>query len=233
MTRSALIVGHGQPGDPAPAEADMRALGQAVAKDLPGWQILGTTLAAPGALESAVQTLAAPLIVPFFIADGIFTRQFLPGRLQDIGAGNLPRLQPFGLWPGTAALALGALRAALVDAGWPESGTGLLLAAHGSARGSRAAMAARGIEARIRQETTFARHALGFIEEPPFLADAARDLGERTLCLPLFVARWDHVREDLPQALSDAGFRGRVLDPLGCHPDVPALIARMLEGHGQ
>lgn len=233
MTRAALIIGHGQPGDPDPAEADMRALARTVAAHLPGWHVLGATLAAPGALEAALAELPAPLIVPFFIADGIFTRQILPRLLQAAGAGDLPRLGPFGLWPDTAALGVQSLREAADSAGWPESATQVLLAAHGSARGPRAAEGARLLQARIRAATRLAGDRLGLIEEPPFLADAARDLGPQSLCLPLFVARGDHVRDDLPAALAAAGFRGRLLDPLGCHPGVPALLARSITEHGR
>jgi sirohydrochlorin ferrochelatase len=59
---------------------------------------------------------------------------------------------------------------------------------------------------------------------------AARDLPARTICLPLFVARWNHVTDDLPAALAAAGFAGPLLDPLGCDPAIPALLARGLAG---
>ncbi len=207
----------------------MRKLAVLVGERRPDWCVEGTTLAAPGALEAAVARLEAPVVVPFFMADGFFTRQVLPGRLKAIGRDHLTRLQPFGLWPETAALAIRILHQATLDAGWTEPETRLLLAAHGSARGPLAAAAAREVQARIQAETAFAAHALGFIEEAPYLAEAARNLGDRALCLPLFVARWGHVRDDLPEALAFAEYRGRVLDPLGCHPDVPGLIAAALD----
>ena len=49
--------------------------------------------------------------------------------------------------------------------------------------------------------------------------------------LPLFVARWGHVAGDLPDAVTDAGFAGVTLDPLGVHEDVPAIIARAILAH--
>lgn len=228
MKRDALIIGHGQPSEPAGAEADMRALARAVADLLPDWRIEGATLAAEGALSAALNRLNAPLVLPFFMAEGFFTRQVLPARLAALGAGHLPHLLPFGLWPETAALAVRILRDATDGAGWRMPDTRLLLAAHGSGRGPLAAEAARTVEARIAAGTDFADMRLGFIEELPFVADAARGLGPKAICLPLFVARWGHVRDDLPEALAEAGFEGRVLDPLGCQPEVPALIARAL-----
>ncbi len=50
----ALIVAHGQPSDPAPAEAELAALADAVAAHLPGWRVGHATLAASGALASAL-----------------------------------------------------------------------------------------------------------------------------------------------------------------------------------
>lgn len=231
MIREAILVGHGQPSDPVPAEGDMQALARAVQDHLPGWRIEGTTLAARGALAATLGRLKAPLVLPFFMADGFFTRQILPARLAAQGSGHLCRLAPFGLWPETAVLAARILRDASTDAGWPVPETRLLLAAHGSGRGPLAAKAARTVQARIQDETGFGAYRLGFIEQAPFLADAAQDLGTKALCLPLFVARWGHVRDDLPEALAKAAFEGRVLEPLGCHPDVPAIIAKTLSRH--
>ena len=54
--------------------------------------------------------------------------------------------------------------------------------------------------------------------------DAARDL-DRAISLPLFALRAEHVLDDLPQALDQAGFTGPRLDPVGLAPEVPAMIA--------
>ena len=225
MTRSALIVAHGQPSDPDPAEADMAALARAVAEHLPGWQIRAATLAAPGALKSALDSLDNPVIFPFFMADGWFIRTLLPKRLSEAGHSGLRVLTPFGLLAETKALVLDAARAALAESGWSEAETTLILAAHGSGRSPYPAEAARAIEQAIAAEAVFAAIRTGFIEEKPALADAARGAGESALCLPLFVARWGHVITDIPDALDAAGFSGRLLDPIGTHPNVPALIA--------
>nr|WP_240542556.1 CbiX/SirB N-terminal domain-containing protein [Paracoccus sp. Arc7-R13] len=70
----------------------------------------------------------------------------------------------------------------------------------------------------------FARVVAGFVEQEPFIADAARDL-DRAISLPLFALRAEHVLDDLPQALDQAGFTGPRLDPVGLAPEVPAMIA--------
>jgi sirohydrochlorin ferrochelatase len=228
MTRSALIIAHGQPSDPEPAEADMVLLAQSVAGHLPGWQVRAATLAAPGTLKIALDALDNPRIFPFFMADGWFIRTLLPKRLSEAGHKGLSALTPFGLLPDTRALAIQAARMATAESGWTEADTTLILAAHGSGRSPYPAEAARTIENAFANETAFASVRTGFIEEAPSLADAARNAGETALCLPLFVARWGHVIGDIPQALGAAGFTGHLLDPIGTHPEVPALIAKAI-----
>ena len=75
--------------------------------------------------------------------------------------------------------------------------------------------------------TPFRRIVAGFIEEDPYLHDAAKGL-ESAICLPLFSLDAGHVREDVPEALARAAFRGVLLPRIGAHPAVPALIAASL-----
>ncbi len=224
----ALIVAHGSPADPAPQEAAVAALARAVAARLPGWRIEGATLAAPGALEAAMAGLAAPAVLPFFMAEGWFTRSALPRRLEAAGRAGLRRLPAFGALPGVQALASGAARAGAAAAGIAPARASLILAAHGS-RGSRAsAEATRAMAAALSAAGPFARVLPAFLEEAPFLADVARAAPGPALCLPLFALRAGHVAADIPAALAAAGFGGPLLAPLGEHPGVPALLAAAL-----
>ncbi|MCB2129707.1 MAG: cobalamin biosynthesis protein CbiX [Rhodobacteraceae bacterium] len=228
MTTCALIVAHGQPSDPDPAEQDVAALGARVAERLPGWRMDTATLAAPGALGRAMAALDRPLIFPFFMADGWFIRDLLPRRIADTGHEAGPVLTPFGLLPATAALAGRILHDAAGTAGWDPAATTVILAAHGSGRSPHPAEAARALENHLRADGGFAAIRTGFVEQSPSIAEAARGAGAQSLCLPLFVARWGHVRDDIPAGLSEAGFAGRLLAPLGCHGAVPDLIAGAL-----
>ena len=54
-----LIVAHGQPSDPAPAEAILAQLAVAVSALLPGRKVGSATLAAPGALAAALAAAGA------------------------------------------------------------------------------------------------------------------------------------------------------------------------------
>ena len=230
MTRSAIIVAHGQPSDPAPAEAEIAALATSVAAHLPGWDIRSATLAAPGALDRAVAGLTAPLIFPFFIADGWFIRTALPDRLAKADVSDATVLTPFGLLPQVRALAGDTAAAAAQRHGWSRAETVLVIAAHGSGRSAYPARAAGATAEAIAVTHGFAAIRIGFIEEAPYLADEAADAGLRAICLPLFVARWGHTETDIPEALRKAEFSGVLLDPIGTLPEAPKLIAGTIAG---
>ncbi|WP_301458431.1 CbiX/SirB N-terminal domain-containing protein [Pseudorhodobacter sp.] len=212
----AIIIAHGAPADPAPQEAVMQSLAGRVAQLLPGWQVLGTTLAKPGALESALSLLEAPLIYPFFMAEGWFTGTNLPRRLASAGKGSLRQLLPFGTDPALSDVMLRAAR------GFDR----VLIAAHGSKISRTSADTTYKM-----QRTLLAQGVhdvrVGFVEEAPFLTDVAAEMGDG-LCLPFFALRAGHVLDDVPQALRAAGFKGELRPPIGEDDAVPGLIAAAL-----
>jgi len=69
---------------------------------------------------------------------------------------------------------------------------------------------------------------IGFIDQSPDLATAARACRGPTLCLPFFARRNGHVMRDLPEALARGGFAGPLLAPIGEDPEVTALAARAI-----
>lgn len=221
--RSALIVAHGSPADPAPQEAAMQALAVRVAMWLPGWRVRGATLAADGALEAALAGMDAPLIYPFFMAEGWFTRTTLPKRLG--GAGR--QLPAFGGDPGMVDLVVRVTEAAALAAGLEPAAAVLLIAAHGSKVSRASANGARALAESVASRGVFDRVEVGFVEEAPYLADAARDLGA-AVCLPFFALRAGHVAVDVPEALALAGFEGVLLPAIGEHGDVAQMIAAAL-----
>lgn len=223
----ALIIAHGSPSDPAPQEAAMAALARRVQVLAPGWQVRGATLAADGAVEQALAGLDRPLVVPFFMAEGFFTRTMLPRRLARAGGAGLRITAAFGHLPGLADL---ATRAAVEGTATPLRQTTLLLVAHGSRVARASAEGARAMAAHIAHHAPFAHVRTAFVEEPPFIAQAARGLGPATV-LPFFALRAGHVEQDVPDGLAAAGFRGVLLPTLGEHPQAAAVIARALAAY--
>jgi sirohydrochlorin ferrochelatase len=215
----ALIISHGQPSDPARAEAALAALAARVAQHLPGWQVGSATLAAPGALDRAVREIGPQgRAYPLFMAGGWFTRVQIPARIAAAGATGWQVLEPLGCDPVVHDLAVNLVRAA-----GPES---VLLAAHGSFKSAVPSAIAGHVAARITAETGIRAEA-AFIDQDPQLARATGH-GPGALCLPFFAAEGGHVTDDIPAALAEAGFQGRCLPALGLAPEIPGLIARAI-----
>lgn len=216
----AVIVSHGQPGNPAPQQQAIEQLAAAVRAENPGCDIAGATLAMPGALAAVVDPDS--LIYPMFMAEGWFTGRELPRRLAQVGAEGARIMRPFGADPALPALIVRKAHQAAVAQGWQPMETTLLLTAHGSQRSQASFTITNDIAARIAPD--FARVVTGFVEQEPFIADAARGL-TRAVSLPFFALRAEHVLDDLPAALDQARFTGPRLDPIGLAPEVPGLIA--------
>jgi sirohydrochlorin ferrochelatase len=226
-TRFALIVAHGQPSDPAPAETALAGFAAAIASHLPGWAVASATLADPEALPRALDGRRGALVYPVFMADGWFTQVALPQRLAAAGAAGARVLPPFGVDPALPDLCHAILAEATAKEGWHKADTRVLLAAHGSFKSPAPARVA-GAVAQSLVARGWAEVRPGFIDQDPQIATQGQGLGPRALCLPFFAARGGHVEDDIPRALHDAGFAGRLLAPVGCDPRVPAMIAGRL-----
>ncbi|UWQ38472.1 CbiX/SirB N-terminal domain-containing protein [Leisingera aquaemixtae] len=223
MTQSpqtAVITAHGQPSAPGPAEADLASLAAEVAAFLPGWGIRSATLATPERLEEV--TANGAVVYPFFMSQGYFTAKVLPARLKGV---SCRIAAPFGLDAALPPLAAQAVQQAALAQGWNTDGLHLLLAAHGSARGPKAAEAAEDFAARLRPLLPGCTVTPGYVEQDPRIETAAAQLPGRALCLPFFAQAGDHVKEDIPAALDAARFGGAVLPVTGALPGVPKLIA--------
>jgi sirohydrochlorin ferrochelatase len=66
------------------------------------------------------------------------------------------------------------------------------------------------------------RAEAGFIDQDPQLSSLKGGAG---VCLPFFAAEGGHVSDDIPAALGQAGFTGRILPPVGLDARVPGIIA--------
>lgn len=213
MTRHAVIVAHGQPSDPRPAGAALEALAAEVGALLPGWSVGAATLAEAGALARAVAGRPGGVVFPMFMAGGWFTRVQIPQRLAEAGATGWTVLEPFGCDPAVHDLCVTIVRETGADR--------VILAAHGSFKSSVPSQIAVHVAGRIEAETG-ADVAAGFIDQDPRLASLT---GRDGVCLPFFAAGGGHVSDDIPAALAEAGFTGRILPPVGLDARVPRIIA--------
>lgn len=224
--RHAIIVSHGQPSNPDIAEVELAHLSQNIRALMPGWTIHSATLAAPDALEKALQKAGpTPVIYPLFMTDGWFTQSVLPKRIGTPTAHILP---PLGVDPSLPDLAHIWLKNILSKQNWQPDQTGLIIAAHGSGRSRNSARDTKQFADAVGQRMGFSDIRLGFIEEHPYLRDAVSNAGVRSVVLPFFASRREHVLDDIPAALNAAQYQGICLDPIGMHADVPMIIADAL-----
>ena len=217
-----VILAHGQPSDPDRAAAELDVFAAAVARLMPDRQVLAATLAQPGALARAVAN-AGPRaqVFPMFMAGGWFTRIHIPKRLAEAGAPDWQVLEPFGCDP-----ALHDLAATVVAEARPSRTAKILLAAHGSSKSAAPANIAQHVAQVIHRQTGLPTEA-AFIDQSPTLA-TVQGYDEAALCLPFFAAAGGHVSDDIPKALSKAGFAGKILPPLGQDPRAPHLVANAI-----
>ncbi|WP_456388015.1 CbiX/SirB N-terminal domain-containing protein [Profundibacter sp.] len=225
-SRCALIVSHGQPSDPAHAEAALRGLAERVGQRLPDWTIRSATMAAKGALQNARKQHPAATIYPLFMADGWFTGTALPKSLIESDQQHL--LPPLGMDHRLPTLAVDILTQVLATQDWQMSETCLIIAAHGGKTSKNPAKAAVHFTNEVRDLGGFWDVRLGFVEEQPELSSIAHHAGKRAICLPFFAANGRHVRGDIPAALRVAGFQGVTLDAIGHAAQIPDLIAQSL-----
>lgn len=213
-----VIVAHGSPSHPEGPDRVLAGLAESVQRLCPEARVRSATLARPGSLAQALAPLHSPTIYPFFMADGWFTRRELPRRLAELQC-VAPIMPPFGLDPDLPQL----IATELAETGASQ----VILAAHGSARARNSKDSADAMAARLERLLPGTSIAVGLIEEPPFLRDTALRFPQ-AVCLPFFAMRAGHVETDIPQALSEAGFGGRLLAPIGESPLVAGLIAAAL-----
>ena len=228
--RHALLVAHGVPSAPAPAEAALARLGASVGGLVDAIEVCTATLANPGALDRAVAdlpTTARLLVFPHFMADGWFVSRELRRRLHGAGVQRFDLLPSLGVAPDLPALCLAAATAATRARGWSPTTTRLVLAAHGSPTNPRPGEVAHAVAARVRAASVFGAVTVGFVEQAPFLETALAEPGD-AVCLPFFAGSGGHVVRDLPAAAAEARFRGPILPPIGTDPAVAALIATAL-----
>ena len=231
----ALIVAHGQPGDPEPAEAALTEIATRVGTHLPQGRVGSATMAAPGRLEAALETLPdGGVIYPLFMADGWFVKTALRDRIKHR---DLRVLTPLGLDPHLPDVAVRGLRHCMAEQGWSLAKTTVCVAAHGSARSPFAGASAEAFVSHLRAALPDTTFTTTFVEQAPFLDALAPDLPAQTVCLPFFAMAGEHLRVDVSETLRAAGFTGPILPAFGQTPDVAALIARALitqvEGRGR
>lgn len=223
----AVIVAHGQPSDPDPAEDSLARFARGVNAYCNTLTVHSATLAKPHAFETCLDGLPSDTVVyPLFMAKGWFVTSVLPKR---VGSRTVSIVDPLGVDPELPDLTAAAIRDQVTRLGWTPQDTRLVIAAHGSGRSSNPAKVATGFAQKLAPLVMLNSITVGFVEQPPSIAEAAAGTGAHALCLPFFACTGGHVLEDIPQELERASFKGHVMPVVGELPDVQRHIASRLE----
>lgn len=220
----AAIIAHGQPGDPAPLQAQIDDLAVRVAAELGGgWVVHGATLACGCSVRRAAR---AELVYPLFMAEGWFTRSELPRRLGMAGAADYTILQPLGLDPAMPQIGLDLALDSAAAAGIDPAAAELVVVGHGSQKSRGSATATRAFADALAASGRFRGVTCGFIEEEPFFNQL--QITGPAICLPFFATTAGHVSEDVPQGWEALGNPGPIAPALGTAAAIPACIAAAL-----
>lgn len=204
---------------------------QALAGRLAPLRVACGVLNGDPSLESALaaiagKALARLLVYPFFMADGYFVEQVLPGRIADAGIGVEPLiLPPLGLDPGIEALMLDDALAAAKAGGLAPAESALLVVGHGSKFGPASADATRRMADRLRARSRFAAVETAFLEEPPFIADALEGRSDPVVVSGFFASDGMHSSRDVPEAIAKTKAEAVYTGPVGAKPEVRELVA--------
>jgi sirohydrochlorin cobaltochelatase len=164
------------------------------------------------------------VVVPFFMADGYFTRTIIPRELAQCFAGELCITSPVGLAPGVTDLVAESVRVA----GATASDTVVVLG-HGTPRNETSAAAAACHAAKLAATGEFARVLPLYLDQEPSIAgfNPAGCPG-RLIVVPLFVSDGWHVGTSIPDAMASGPMRDAVLTPaVGTLPAAADVIAAL------
>lgn len=165
------------------------------------------------------------LVYPLFMADGYFTRTLLPQRIDGAGVAVPWRLlPPLGFAAGLPALCEALARAAAAAAGHVPEASRLIVVGHGSTKSRASANATYAFANALRRETRFGLVDCGFIEEPPFVAEALALDPRPAIVAGYFAGDGLHGGEDVPAALAGYGGPAVYIGALGGLAEIPALI---------
>ncbi len=201
MRDALLLVAHGSARYPDAGRIALSHLARIGAADPARRVALGLLNGTPS-VDQALASLSAPLVrvVPFFMEDGYFTRVAVPKAL-----GSLYRFvmcPPVGVHDGMAGLIADCAHDGCAIRGIPPDRTAVLVVGHGSARAPGRALALHRHTAAVAATGQFAAVRAACLEEPPFIADALRDLrGYPVAVVGFFAGEGGHMRDDVPAAI--------------------------------
>jgi len=169
------------------------------------------------------------LIVPYMMSDGFLAKQMINQTKQTIEKAGITKpvigTSSVGTHPAIADVALKVATEAADAHQLSPSSLSLVIVAHGSQNAPQSRMAAEVHLQAIRNAECFNETLLGFIEEPPFVADVLKSLKEPAVIVGLFAAPGGHAIVDIAEAMQEVKKDNLInAGPIGLHMDMHDLI---------
>ena len=182
-------------------------------------------------IGDALANLAARRIIvyPLFVSSGYFTRDRLVQLLDEANGESreIRVLPPAGLDPGLPHLVTAFASKAARDRGVSPRSCSVILLAHGSRRNSASREATEQIARTVERRAAFHQVRVAFLEESPFLDQAAASISGPAVVVGLFSGEGMHGARDAPRLTAELGrddiaFAGVI----GGAPGIEDLVAR-------
>jgi sirohydrochlorin cobaltochelatase len=164
------------------------------------------------------------IVVPFFMADGYFTRTVIPREIARAYADEITMTRPLGLHPGLAGL----VESTAIAAGAGPGDTVVVLG-HGTPRSATSAAAAADHAAALRARAMFAQVLPLYLDQEPSIGrfDPSGHPG-KVVVVPLFVSDGWHVGTSIPEAMAEGAARSAILtSAVGAMAGAAELIAEL------
>jgi len=181
-------------------------------------------------------------VLPFFLADGYFTRRVVPRELglddRQCARGG-PRIHycpPIGAHPAMGDLVLRRALAVAHEAPFDPRDAALVVIGHGTRRSRTSGDTVHQLVERLRVRGEFGSVTCGFLDEAPAVGEVLEHVREQNVVLvPFFLADGWHVGATIPADLELAGSHTRrgeqeiwYTPPVGTMPEVADLALSII-----
>ncbi len=221
-----LIAAHGERRSGATNESVIRIAHAIRARELVAEVEVGFINGAPTIAEALCRLASRKIIVyPLFASNGYFTRDRLVQLIDEASDGHtISILPPLGLDPGLPGLVTGCIAEAARDNGFAPGSFSVVLLAHGSRRNRASREATEVIAGEVRRRNVCREVRIAFLEEAPFLADAARSIQGPAIVVGLFSGEGLHGARDAPRLIRELGSQFVLAGVIGNAPGIEDVI---------
>lgn len=239
-TTALLIAAHGERRPGAGNESVMKIARAIGARQIVSEVAVGFINGVPTIGEALRGIEARTIIVyPLFASNGYFTRDRLVQLIDEASGATreIDMLPPFGLDPGLPELVIDHIDRVASENGLVTRSLTAVLLAHGSRRNPASREATEGIAREVAKRGICRDVAIAFLEEQPFLDEAAGSIDGPAIVLGMFSGDGVHGARDAPHLVAKLGrndviYAGVIGNAKGIENLVERSVREALAGRG-